>query len=39
VGEAVDELVDGAGVLQLRFARLQGCCWGFVCRWDEGGCD
>jgi len=36
VGEAVDKLVDGAGVPQLRFARLQGCCCELVFRWDEG---
>jgi hypothetical protein len=29
-GEAVDELMDGAGVLQLRFARSHGCGWGLV---------
>jgi hypothetical protein len=39
VGEAVDELVDGAGVLQLRFPRLQGCCCELVFRWDVGDCE
>jgi hypothetical protein len=39
VGEAVDELVDGADVLQLRFTRSQGCCGELVFRWDGGGCE
>ena len=36
VGEAVDQVVDGAGVLQLRFTRSQGCCGEFVFRCDGG---
>ena len=32
VGEGVDELMDGAGVLQLRFTRLHGCCCELVFR-------
>jgi hypothetical protein len=39
VGAAVDELVDGADVLQLRFTRPQGCCCELVFRWNEGGCE
>ena len=33
-GEAVDQVIDGAGVLQLRFARSQGCCCELVFRCD-----
>jgi hypothetical protein len=36
VGEAVDEVIDGASIVQLRFTGLQGCSE-FVCRWNEGG--
>jgi hypothetical protein len=32
-------LMDGSGVLQLRFTRSQGCCCELVFRWDEGGCE
>ena len=39
VGEAVDQLVDGAGILQLRFTGLQGCCGELVFRWNEGDCE
>jgi hypothetical protein len=35
VGEAVDQAMDGAGVLQLRFPCAQGCC--FELAFDEGG--
>jgi hypothetical protein len=35
VGEAVDQLVDGAGVLQLRFTRSHRCCFGLVFRRGE----
>jgi len=38
VSEAVDELVDGAGVLQLRFACSHGGCGDLVFRW-EGDCE
>ena len=38
-GEAVDELMDGAGVLQLRFPRSQVCCCELIFRWDEGDCE
>ncbi len=38
VSEAVDELVDGAGVLQLRFARSHRDCGDLVFRW-EGDCE
>ena len=38
-GEAVDELMDGAGVLQLRLTRSQVCCCELVFRWDEGDCE
>jgi hypothetical protein len=37
VGEAVDQLVDGAGVLQLRFTRSHGCCCELAVLCDEGG--
>jgi hypothetical protein len=33
-GEAVDQLMDGAGILQLRFTCPQGCCGEFVFRCD-----
>jgi hypothetical protein len=36
-GEAVDQVIDGAGVLQLRFTRSHGCCCELGFRWDEGG--
>jgi hypothetical protein len=39
VSEAVDELVDGAGVLQLRSARSQGCCFELVFRCGDGSCE
>jgi hypothetical protein len=32
-------VIDGAGVLQLRFTRSQGCCSEFVFRCDEGDCE
>jgi hypothetical protein len=32
-------VMDGAGVLQLRFARAHGCCCEFVFRCGEGGCE
>jgi hypothetical protein len=38
VGEAVDQVVYGAGVLQLRFARSHGCCCDLVFR-GEGDCE
>jgi hypothetical protein len=38
VGEAVDQLMDGAGVLQLCSARSQGCCFELVFRCKEGCC-
>jgi len=38
-GEAVDELMNGAGVLQLRFPRSQVCCCELIFRWDEGDCE
>ena len=38
-GEAVDELMDRLGILQLRFTRSQGCCCELVFRWDEGDCE
>jgi len=38
-GEAVDQLIDGAGILQPRFTGLQGCCGELVFRWDEGDCE
>ena len=36
-GEAVDQIVDGAGVLQLRFTRSEGCFCELVFRCVEGG--
>ena len=38
-GEAVDQVIDGAGVLHLCFTRSQGCCGEVVFRWEEGGCE
>jgi len=38
-GEAVDQVIDGAGILQLRFTRSQGCFGELVFRWDEGDCE
>jgi hypothetical protein len=38
VGEAMDQVVDGAGVLQLRLARSHGCCGDLVFR-GEGDCE
>jgi len=38
-GEAVDQVIDGAGVLQLGFTCSQGCCGEVVFRWEEGGCE
>ena len=38
-GEAVDQLMDGAGILQLRFTRSQGWCGEFVFRCDGGDCE
>jgi hypothetical protein len=38
-GEAVDQVIDGLGILQLRFTRSQGCCCELVFRWDEGDCE
>ena len=35
----VDQVIDGAGVLQLRFTRSQGCCGEFIFRWEERGCE
>jgi hypothetical protein len=37
-GEAVDQVINGAGVLQLSFTRSHGCCCEFVFRCEEGGC-
>jgi hypothetical protein len=37
MGEAVDQLVDGAGVLQLRFTRSHGCCCELAVLCDEWG--
>jgi hypothetical protein len=37
VGAAFDELMDGAGVVQLRFTCPQGCCFEFV--FGEGSCE
>ena len=36
-GEAVDQVIDGAGVLQLRFTRSEGCFCELVFRCVEGG--
>jgi hypothetical protein len=38
-GEALDQLMDGVGVVQLRFTRSQGCCFELAFRWDEGDCE
>ena len=38
-GETVNQLMDGAGILQVRFTRSQGCCCELVFRWDEGDCE
>ena len=38
-GEALDQLVDGDGVLQLCFARSQGACPEVAFRCDEGDCE
>ncbi len=38
-GEAVDQLIDGGGILQLRLTRSQGCCGEFVFRCGDGGCE
>jgi hypothetical protein len=32
-------MIDGSGILQLRFTRSQGCCCELVFRWEEGDCE
>jgi hypothetical protein len=32
-------MIDGSGILQLRFPRTQGCCCEPVFRRDEGDCE
>jgi len=39
VGEAVNELVDGAGIVQLRFTRAQGSRFELVFCCNEGNCE
>ena len=38
-GEALDQLMDGVGVVQVRFTRSQGCCFDLVFCCDEGDCE